>query len=794
MDVARTTQPNYCEYANGRCMESFDGVSRIKAFVCYPGAPIHISSTILEALRKLSQMNAGEVWLPWADMDIAGKIIFCTICKNMRFSERIVADVTTLNFNVLFEIGYAVGLGLPVQPIRDSSYIKDKSKFDELGLLDTIGFIDFQNSDQLSSRLIEDSHPIPLARPSVEMNLQAPLYLIKSPYQTEGAIRLYSVLKKCWLRFRSYDPLETQLSLFELRKQIGSSLGLIAMLLDPNREGSMVHNARVALAAGLAMSEGKKVLLLQEGTVAQPIDYREIVVSYQNAEQLHKLVERPMRGLMDLAEESRIRRLKPPEGLLEKLDLGDVAAENEISALKSYFLPTGQYQQARRGHARLVVGRKGSGKTAIFYAIRDAFSRGQGRIVLDLKPEGHQFTKLHETILSKLNPGVQEHTLTAFWNSIILAELANKINDDYTWAYRVQSRIKRYETVKKLYSSLGFADEGDFSERLLNLVNGLILRYEDMDVIEKQGSRLTEILFSEEIRKLGDAVAEYLADKDEVWLLIDNLDKSWPTCGSSDADILILRTLLEATRKVQRQLEKKNVQFHCLVFLRNDIYEHLIRNTPDKGKDTEVTLDWSDPELFKQLFLLRVRASGQLDGDFEDIWASVFAPAVQMEGSFEYILTRTLMRPRDFLSFIHRAIEVAVNRGHVRVLEEDLIQAEKLYSQDMLKSTHFELRDVYSGVPELLYGFLGGKSSLSQKEVIESIRDVDVEETGVQKALDLLLWFGVLGVESRANGETRYSYQVAYDMVKLLTPMKRSEGHYVIHPAFRTALECDMHL
>ena len=62
-----------------------------------------------------------------------------------------------------------------------------------------------------------------------------------------------------------------------------------------------------------------------------------------------------------------------PDGLLERLDLGDVAAENESRQLRNYFVRTGQFVQAKRGHARLVIGRKGSGKTAIFYAIRDSF-------------------------------------------------------------------------------------------------------------------------------------------------------------------------------------------------------------------------------------------------------------------------------------------------------------------------------------------------------------------------------------------------------------------------------------
>jgi len=54
-------------------------------------------------------------WCHWSN-------IFCEICKAYAVYALVVADVTTLNFNLLFEIGVAVGLGLPILPIRDTSF------------------------------------------------------------------------------------------------------------------------------------------------------------------------------------------------------------------------------------------------------------------------------------------------------------------------------------------------------------------------------------------------------------------------------------------------------------------------------------------------------------------------------------------------------------------------------------------------------------------------------------------------------------------------------------------------
>jgi nucleoside 2-deoxyribosyltransferase len=61
-------------------------------------------------------------------------VIFCEICRQMRFSAAVYADVTSLNFNLLFEIGYALALGLPTIPMRDGSYVKDKRLFSALGV------------------------------------------------------------------------------------------------------------------------------------------------------------------------------------------------------------------------------------------------------------------------------------------------------------------------------------------------------------------------------------------------------------------------------------------------------------------------------------------------------------------------------------------------------------------------------------------------------------------------------------------------------------------------------------
>jgi hypothetical protein len=297
--------------------------------------------------------------------------------------------------------------------------------------------------------------------------------------------------------------------------------------------------------------------------------------------------------------------------------------------------------------------------------------------------------------------------------------------------------------------------------------------------------------FVEGIPSINDAVTSYLNEKREVWILIDNLDKGWPVHGATREDILIIRTLLEAARKLQRQLEKGDVNFHCLIFLRNDIYEHLVIETPDKGKDTAITLDWPDPEFFKEIFRCRMIASGQLEGSFDEVWSPVFETTIGNKDTFSYIIERTLMRPRDFLNLIFRGIETAINRGHKKVEEDDIIKAEELYSEDTLKTLAYELKDVYDGIPDFLYTFLGSKTNLTKDEVMSLLSQAGIDVKETESAINLLCWYGFLGVQKNGTTDTKYSFQIRYDMPKLLHPIKKDNAHFVIHPAFRSALECE---
>jgi hypothetical protein len=148
------------------------------------------------------------------------------------------------------------------------------------------------------------------------------------------------------------------------------------------------------------------------------------------------------------------------------------------------------------------------------------------------------------------------------------------------------------------------------------------------------------------------------------------------------------------------------------------------------------------------------------------------------------------MRPRDLLNFLHRTIEIAINRGHDRVHQDDITKGEAVYSEDILLSIVFELRDVLPHIQNPLYVFLGCASHMSKNEVLSLLKKAGYAEKDLDSALKLLVWFGFLGVQENGNEKPHFAYQVRHNIEKVLAPLDQSKGYFVLHPAFRTALGC----
>jgi hypothetical protein len=195
-------------------------------------------------------------------------------------------------------------------------------------------------------------------------------------------------------------------------------------------------------------------------------------------------------------------------------------------------------------------------------------------------------------------------------------------------------------------------------------------------------------------------------------------------------------------------------------------------------------------KLLKEIVRNILQACTGIKGDFTDLWSMVFETHIGAHDSFDFILERTLLRPRDFLNYLKISVETAVNRGHDRVLQEDIRKAEESYSDSILLGISFEIRDVFPNIPEPLYGFIGCPTHLHAQQVLQILKDTKFPEQDLDRVLRLIVWFGFLGVQPDGQDVPVFAYQARQNLEKLLTPIKQGRGVFVVHPAFRKALQC----
>jgi hypothetical protein len=279
-------------------------------------------------------------------------------------------------------------------------------------------------------------------------------------------------------------------------------------------------------------------------------------------------------------------------------------------------------------------------------------------IVVDLKPEGYQLIKIKEGILEYLSEGARQHLITAFWEYLIYLEIAYKILEKDRKAHRYNREINdAYIELSGAYTAKNFSAEGDFSERLTTLSERMAAQYQEK-YGQQDGRRLTagevtELVYTHDIKRLRELISNYLHRKEAVWVLFDNLDKGWSTQGVDVIDAIVLRCLVDAGRRVEREMRKAGHVVHCIVFVRNDVYDHLMRNSPDYGKEMRATLDWSDADMLREMLRLRLVSGLNADlekVDFPTVWHELCSSHHHGEDTSTYLINRSLMRPRKLNS------------------------------------------------------------------------------------------------------------------------------------------------
>jgi energy-coupling factor transporter ATP-binding protein EcfA2 len=111
---------------------------------------------------------------------------------------------------------------------------------------------------------------------------------------------------------------------------------------------------------------------------------------------------------------------------LSTVEFGHIAAEDEADALQRYFIETEEYSDVVYDKGKiLVIGRKGSGKSAIYVAVRDYLPKRDKRVIVDALTLQDYPWEVHKRVRDAGVPAEQAYVNS--WKYIVWALLAKKL-------------------------------------------------------------------------------------------------------------------------------------------------------------------------------------------------------------------------------------------------------------------------------------------------------------------------------------------------------------------------------
>lgn len=792
-----------------------DDLSIPRGFFAYASAPPSIPEIVKAAVASINKIQVARI-TPWESLQIGGKYVISEICSAIDDSDFFCADVTTINANVLFELGFAIARNKRIWLIRDDSYSDSKKEFDQLRMLTTVGYSPYVNVDQIIKGFFQDKPHTTIDQTIFKLSIEESLgpkdlnpavVYLKSRIDTEASVRVTRVLQDSKLPLIVDDPRETSVQPLDWYAQkVFGAIALATHFLSPTREGFRLHNARYALVSGLARGFNVQTLMLTEQSdLLAPIDYRDAMRYYTTPTEAAAETERWLEpislnrpGQDSAAKRSYVETLKLATALKDfHLELGDYVAENESQRLPDYFVETTSFMDVINGTHAIFVGRKGTGKTANLIKAAARIGSDVQNLVVLIKPVGYEIEGLARLFTAYKTQDRKGYVIESLWKYMLYSEIAQaavgQMRDSALWQLADTSAQQLLDLVEK--DSSPFA--GEFTVRLERVVTTLSkVVLDGPDGAFRAG--ISEALHSGALARLRTILIDVLGRKHQVILLVDNLDKPWTKSADLDKLSEFLLGLLNAAGRVseelrQRSRQREAVRFNSAIFLRGDIFDRITAAVGEPDKLSYSRLNWDDPELLLRVIEERYTASHGPTSDPATMWHKYFCPQVNGVPTREYLTSRILPRPRDIVFFVKAAVSFAVNRKHDRVEEKDILDGEKQYSQYALDSILVENGISIPQLESVLLQFLGNNPVLDESSVRRNVSNAGIDAEKVDPVIAHLVKLTFLGLEVDPHkflyADDPRELKKLYILADRLARDQEGVRRFEIKAAFRSYLE-----
>jgi hypothetical protein len=528
--------------------------------------------------------------------------------------------------------------------------------------------------------------------------------------------------------------------------------------------------------------------------------------------------------------------------------LGGEAAEADPLLEKAFF-DSSDYEViiSKSDHRCFVVGRTGAGKSAALQRLEDI----DPDHVIRINPENLSLPYITNLQAIRYLDSL-EINLDTFWNTlwkhVLIVEIMRhryNVTSADAKTNAMQTLMRKLKTDRTKQAALAYLEEFEgrfwcetdervreitdkFTERLGSdtaikagvagasaNVSGSSMYESATESKAEQVARFQRIVNENQLARLNKMV-DVLDDNilespnDFRYVIIDDLDQEW--VDERIANDLI-RCLFQTVYGLQHVRNLK-----VLVALRTNIFQELDfgrRGAGQEEKFRALVLDmrWTRPDL-ESLLDERVAASAS-NASHEARTMKDLLPAANntMGKPVDYILDRTLLRPRDAIAFANECLAVGIGKG--RLSWDDIKTAERMYSSKRLLALRDEWKGTYSGIDRVIEKFRRCDARIAVSDFTDKLNEVayllaesDFEGTQWLTELANPIWnahprdawtesyhplirtlynIGLIGVSTRPSGRPQFSADHP-NLLEHEGSLRQVEFFY-IHRTYQAGLE-----
>lgn len=428
-----------------------------------------------------------------------------------------------------------------------------------------------------------------------------------------------------------------------------------------------------------------------------------------------------------------------------------------------YFYSVEHVSEILNNKKYFVIGRKGSGKSAIAKYLCDLENGTTFTERLSFK--NFPFNCLYE--LKNMSFAFPNQYIT-LWKYIIYSYICKMMVRNQSF----QGEAK--ELLEKLYG-------GDATQELARLIPKWTMKEFQVQILEVGGSigqekESIDLDWIEKTNVLEDFLLQNV-DNYTYFIVFDELDEDYrdfETQQERETYLRLIKGLFKAVQDIRSAFAERGKKILPVVFLRNDIYEQVTDADKNKWNDFKIDMQW-DRDKLNKLVLHRLAVTlKKVGGDYStgNVWHKFFYGQKVPMGNknrqsmdiFNYITRSTQLRPRDYINYIKKCAEIALEKNDSRISANTVKAADDAFS-DYLKGEIVD--EIYPVLPEIneIFSVLSQirKQTFSptvfEKAYVEHVEKFNLPNRGPEFILRKLFEYSIIGNQPSMKEKPIFKYE-----------------------------------